>query len=364
MRRVRRKGLALLLSGVVIAACAGGGGSESTSAESSDELAAADSADPFERLVAAAQDEGSVVFYTAEADEVLQAYARGFEDAYGIEVVFQALTQGPMQERLAQEFQAGRVQADVAGNTLDLAWNGGAAEEGHLAELTEAELPNLAAVPDEHKSEHWVINRVLPIGVFYNTDLVDAAELPDTLEALADMTEWKGRVAIPSPELGGSIHEWHYRLLQELGEERYEPFINRLVGDLDAVVSGSVSALAAQVGAGELYALIGLGSTVTVPAINAGAPAAIYYPEPVTVYRSSLQVLVDGPHPNAGKLFVDWLVSEEGARASCGTGVCAPPHIDVEGQIEFPETAESVDGVEARQVGDEYVNGLVQAASN
>jgi len=296
---------------------------------------------------------------------VQEAYAAGFKEAYGIDVVMQSLTQGPMQERLAQEFQAGRVQADVAGNTLDAAWNEMAAADGQLAELSEDEIPNLANLPAEHKGQYHIINRLNPMGVFYNTNLVEEADLPASVVDIPKMSDWRGKVAIVDPQLGGAIHEWHYQLLQELGEDDYEAFVEGLVGGLDATVSGAISALVGQVGAGELVAVVGIPSTLTIPSVQAGAPGAVYYPDPTTIYRSSLQVLANGPNPNAGKLFLNWMLSEEGAKASCGTGLCAPPHMDIEGQIDFPDDAVFVeDGVEARRVGDEYVNALVASAAN
>jgi iron(III) transport system substrate-binding protein len=363
------RGVALVATAAALAACGGddGGSGAATSTAQADAGSATTGAGTnaaFDQLVERAKEEGSVVFYTAEAQEVLDAYTKGFKDAYGIDVVVQPLTQGPMQERLAQEFASGNVQGDVAGNTLDIAWNEKAAAEGHLAPLDPEELPNVATHPDEHKGEHWVIQRLMPIGVMYNTDLVKEEDLPDTIAELASMADWKGRVAILDPQLGGSVHEWHYRLVQELGEPGYEKFIQGLVGDLDAIVSGAVSALGSQLGAGELAAVVGMTPTIAVPAINSGVPAKLYYPEPVTEYRIAHQALANGPHPNAAKLFINWLLSEEGAKASCGTGVCQHPQHDVEGQIEFPDTATFVDGREARKVGDEYVNGLVDSVAN
>jgi iron(III) transport system substrate-binding protein len=295
---------------------------------------------------------------------VLQAYTKGFKAAYGIDLVLQSLTQGPMQERLSQEFQAGKIQADVAGNTLDGAWNAKAAADGHLAELTLAELPNLATLQDKHKGKYYVINRLNPMGVYYNTGLLNESELPKSTVDIPKLTKLKGRVAIISPQLGGAVHEWHYRLLQDLGKDRYEAFVKGLVGGLKANVSSAVSAVVGQVTAGELAAVVGVPSSLTIPSINAGAPAKIYYPEPVTVYRSSLQALAKGPHPNAAKLFINWMLSEDGAKASCGNGVCAPPHLQIEGQIKLPANADFVDGVEARKTGDTYINGLVAAAAS
>ena len=358
------RGGALLAGGLMIAASCGGDDSGASRGEPATSSADGGTTTSFEQLVERARDEGSVVYYSGESAQAMEAYANGFKAAYGIDVVTQSLPQGPMQERLAQEFQTGNIQADVGNGTLDPAWNAQMAEEGHLAPLTEAEIPNLAALPAEHRGEHWLINRLIPLGVFYNTDLVEESELPATIAELAEKAEWKGRMAIVSPEIGGSIHEWHYRLIKELGQPRYEAFIDEFVGELDTTVAATPAPLVSQVAAGELVALVGITSSVTVPTINAGAPAAIYYPEPVNVSRQSLQVIAGGPHPNAARLFVHWMLSEEGAAASCGSGVCAPPHLDLEGAVEIPEGAGYVDGAEARKQGDEYINGVVAAAAN
>jgi iron(III) transport system substrate-binding protein len=276
----------------------------------------------------------------------------------------QQLSQGPMQERLAQEFQAGKVQADVAGSTLDLAWNEKVAADGHLADLTGDEVPNVASHPDDQKGQYFVINRLTPVGLLYNTDLVDEQDLPATYADVPAITDWKGRIAVIDPKLGGSIHESLYRMLQEMGEAEFEEFVQGLAGDLDATISSASSALIAQAGAGELAAVFLVPASVAIPSINAGIPAKMHYPEPVTVIRASLQALADGPHPNAAKLFINWLLSEEGATISCGGGNCKPPQMDVPGQLEYPDTAEFVDGKEARRVGDEYINGLFDAAAN
>ena len=57
-----------------------------------------------------------------------------------------------------------------------------------------------------------------------------------------------------------------------------------------------------------------------------GAPIEyVYMAEPTVTNRFNFGVAAKAPHPNAAKLFMNWLLSDDGITATCATNVAMSP---------------------------------------
>lgn len=135
----------------------------------------------------------------------------------------------------------------------------------------------------------------------YNTDLVKSdPKWPDLLDP-----KWRGRLAfsrLATPWVAFST-VW--------GEEQTADYIQKLFGEQQAQVVASAAALANGLASGELAIGLGLRHSAT-PSIKKGAPIALGLSDMVAVSGTLMGVPVNAEHPNAGKLWIAWLVSAEG----------------------------------------------------
>jgi iron(III) transport system substrate-binding protein len=309
--------------------------------------------DGFEDLVAAAQAEGEVVFYAAYADEILDAIATAFTDKYDITVSFQRSPSGETKARIEEEIGAGRLNTDVISLGIDPLWQ--AEMEEHFAELDPAELPSLAAMPEEYRHGTYMEAYQSYYGFVYNTDEMAAEDVPD-VQGIIELEGASGRIGTAHPATSNTYASWHTVLYDEWGEETYENYWTTFVQDLSGVLSDSSAPLVAGVAAGELLIIGPTNYGQVSPLAEEGAPVAMAYIDPVLRAPNGFFTFNESPHPNAAKLFIDWSLSEEGLTILCSGGECGT-HLDIEGQIELPSGVEAIEAPAERgsEFGPSYV---------
>jgi iron(III) transport system substrate-binding protein len=347
----------LVVVGLIAAACGGDDDAttteapRTTAAGTSATTAASDASTPgattgasgsassaaYDDLVAAAKDEGEVVYYGSAANEVLEATAAAFEKEFGIKVVYQKLAAGPAKEKLQQETDAGNVQADVQSGTLDPDFIQSMSEAGHLAKLTPDEMPNLLLSKAPYIGDYYVTNYIDAWGLVYNTNELSADQIPRSYMDVIDNPDLKGRVITPDPKLGGGYNNWYYSLVQSVGEDAFKEWVPKFL-DLDPMlINESMAGPLNQVVSGEMAVAMPVQSALVVALKESGAPVEIDTTvEPQGGFQTVAVVLSEGPHPHAGKLFANWLMSQEAAEISCGAGNCAIPHLDFPGEGPMP----------------------------
>ena len=146
-------------------------------------------------------------------------------------------------------------------------------------------------------------------GFWHNMTLAKADELR-SLDDLLD-AKWKGKIGLSDPRVAGSgLSVWSY-----LWELKGEEYLKKLVVQ-DLFVTQNLRQLAEALAKGKLAITLGIGVAQTEPFVKAGLPIKDL-PEPREGTPSSngygtLAILKNPPHPNATKVFVNWLLSKEG----------------------------------------------------
>ena len=146
-------------------------------------------------------------------------------------------------------------------------------------------------------------------GFWYNTTLAKAEELR-SLDDLLD-PKWKGKIGLSDPRVAGSgLSVWSY-----LWDLKGEEYLKKLVQQ-DLFVSQNLRQLADALAKDRLAIALGIGVAQTEPFVKAGLPVK-GLPEPREGTPSSngygsLAILKNPPHPNATKVFINWLLGKEG----------------------------------------------------
>jgi iron(III) transport system substrate-binding protein len=158
---------------------------------------------------------------------------------------------------------------------------------------------------------YWAAYYVNPYVLGYNTKLVKKEEVPKTYEQLLD-PKWKGRKI--------SIDDSAYGLLAGLmrawGKEKAVEYFKKLAAQEPVVQRGNTNRVQLTM-AGEFPLIIAYAPTIQ-RETSKQHPMDWVPLEPVPVQVNPMMLAAKAPHPNAGKLFIDFLLSKEGQKMLVG----------------------------------------------
>jgi iron(III) transport system substrate-binding protein len=178
--------------------------------------------------------------------------------------------------------------------------------------------PALSSVPGAFRAEpgSWVGISGRARVIMYNTELVDEAELPDSVFDLAD-ARWEGKIAIPSTA-NSSFSAWVSSLRKLQGDEAAEGLLEALQ-DNDVEVLAEHTDVRRAVGAGEFE--LGLVNHYYYQLEkDAGSPVGVIYPDQgdgevgVLVNAAAASIVAGAPHEENARAFIRFLLSEEAQR--------------------------------------------------
>ena len=271
----------------------------------SDKAAAADSA-----LIQAAQKEGMVTWYTTQiVDQLARPAAAAFQKKYGIKVDFVRADSSQEILRIINEGQAGHMVADVFDSTMGilalkkqnliLKWLPDAA----------ARLPKQFSDPDGY----WTAASANVLTVGYNTNLVAKDAVPKRYEDLLD-DRWKAGLVWGSLPSASAAPGFVGTVLEAMGEANGMDYLRKLAKQKVTGLEQSARQVLDQVIAGEYPVALQIFNNHAVISAAKGAPSAWTPMEASMAHFLVFSVTRDSPHPNAGKLFEDFMTSEEGQK--------------------------------------------------
>ena len=257
-------------------------------------------------LLAAAQEEGQLIFYTSHFEEGEIALAEEFTNDTGVEVEVVRLPGTRLDERILTEAGAGELTMDVV-HQSDPTNNLEYFEEGLIQpyEVTESIREQ---IPDEwvHPDNLYYSTFISTMGIAYNNQLVSEEDAPAGFMDLLD-PQWEGQIIQPFAGIGGS--GWSMALFQRqvLGEDYWADLAAQ-----NPTIGQSSAGIAEEVARGEFPVTINA-ITTTMGAVRDGAPITVVFPEEGTpTFPYALSLAADGPNPNAGQLYMNWRNSLRG----------------------------------------------------
>lgn len=298
-------------------------------------------------VVEQAREEGEVLLYTNAEDQQMAPIKKAFETAYP-EITLRSLPldDQEMFQRYETEIASGTPSADVIMNSDATSWLP-FIDAGNIEDYEDPNEPNL---PDYALLAPGVYAASLdPVIAVFNKALLPEDQQPTTLAELAEMApELDGKIG--TTDIGNSVQfgattsfvekygDDGWTRLDELGahssvESSNGPLVTKLA-------QGQYTATFFVAGAVRAFITGDVAEVVNYRYLQDGTP----------LNPRAVGVTSDATHPNAGKLFVNWLLSVEGQEAACGGGF-TPYRDGVPCDFGLPQVIAAIGGEENLTIG-------------
>jgi ABC-type Fe3+ transport system substrate-binding protein len=311
----------VIVGALVLAACGSSGDRNAENLPGS-----ATAAGGLEALVAKAKEEGEVSLYAATTEKATSAWAKSFEDKYGIPVKLYRDGSTTLYQKWGQEVQGGVDNADIVIQNVQQLWQD-ASGKGWVADYR---TENYGAYDfDKVLPESGLAGKVYPLhqsigAVAWNTEVTTPEQRAllekDPVTALADPS-FKGRIALG--DTGGATTAGNYANVILNQADKYGWAWLQGVADNDPALFESQIPIAEQLVKGEYAVTFGT-DTLYNDYIAEGAPIEYKYPNPTNAAIWMIGLPAQTPHPYAARLFMEWATSDEGhdlmAALGSGTG--------------------------------------------
>ncbi|MGZ8518780.1 MAG: ABC transporter substrate-binding protein [Candidatus Binatia bacterium] len=266
-------------------------------------------------LIDGAKKEGQVVFYASMEAPSAQRLSAAFERKYPfLKVEATRIGSERMATRLIAEAQARKVRADVVHQSAFDFY--GVLQKGLFDSYLSAER---AAIPAEYRDDKglWVMASATLNVIAYNKKMVSAADAPKSFWDLT-AAKWKGQLLMDDNE-----SKWMAGMMQYYGEAKTVELLKMLAAQ-DIQFRTGHSSIQTLLAAGERAAVVVAFANGVDRLKKEGAPIEWIASEPVIGLTFGTAVVKDAPHPNAARLFNDFLLSREGQEITAAAGYFVP----------------------------------------
>ncbi len=259
-----------------------------------------------------AKKEGSVVFYGTMNAEHMVRLIQAFNEKYPFIKVesFRGNSERVL-NRVLTESRAGSNFVDVI--NLDGISGWVLKEKGFLQAHKSSETE---AFPEQFRDP----DGLLPCCIYvitnlmgYNTELVAKKDAPKSYDDLLN-PKWAGKLGMDSDE-----SEWFTGLIGIWGKEKAVNYFKALVKQKLSLRRGH-TLLAQLTAAGEFPVAVNLFGYRVLELKGQGAPIEPVLADPVLSRPWHMMLAKRAPHPNAGRLFIDFSLSHEGQQLVAGLG--------------------------------------------
>jgi len=260
-------------------------------------------------LIEAAKKEGAMTYYTTMTLSQSKRVIDRFEKKYPFIKTELFRTGGdPLLNKILNEHRGGRDAWDVTTGRGEM-----------VLPLLDAKLITPYRSPEAKNIDqdlvdpqsYWTAYYVNPYVLGYNTNLVKKEQVPKTYQEVLD-PRWQGRKISLDDEayglLSGLIRAW--------GKEKALDYVKKLAAQQPVVQRGNTNRVQLTM-AGEYYLIIAYAPTIQ-RETSMGHPINWVPLEPVPVQVNPEMLAAHAPHPNAGKLFINFLLSKEGQQMLTG----------------------------------------------
>ncbi len=255
-----------------------------------------------QKLIEAAKKEGEVVYYTTMTLDQSKTVTDRFEKKYGIKATLFRTGGGPLLNKIFTEARGGRYDWDVVVGRGEM-----------VLPMIERKLiasyhsPEAKMVEEQlvDKEGYWTAYYVNSYVLGWNTKLVKKPDVPKTYEELLN-PKWKGGQISLDTEAYGMMEG----LKRVWGKEKAINYFKRLAAQDPVLKRGNTERVQLVV-AGEYPLIIAYNQTLQ-RMTSRGAPVDWLPLEPSVTQVNPVMLAAKAPHPNAARLFYDFVLSKEG----------------------------------------------------
>jgi iron(III) transport system substrate-binding protein len=275
----------------------------------------------WEETLVAARQEGKVVVSGPPSTELRKALPAAFKARYGINIEYLGGRSTESAARMRAERQAGIYSIDVvfAGiQSMALTFH----REKMLQPLKPAlQLPEVLDGSKWKKGKLWFADPeeqyILRLANTVTTMFhINTAEVkPGDIRSVKDMLDpkWKGKIALQDPTIPGSGSNQAAHLYYQHGED----FVKRLYVDQKPMISRDTRQITDGLARGTYPISLGAEDADVEKLRKEGVPVAILENLPdlyseISASFGQIALIDNAPHPNAAKVFVNWIASKEG----------------------------------------------------
>lgn len=256
-------------------------------------------------MIQAARKEGSVAWYTSLAIPSSTAIAQAFKTKYtGIDVEVHRTGSERVLQRFMQEATAGIKNADVI-HTSDAGHFVLLKDKGLLLQYTPKGVESFPAGFKDKNGFYFGMRATLSV-IAHNPKIVPEKDAPNSWKDLLN-SKWNGKMVSGHPGYSGIIMTHVLALVNLYG---WEYFRDLAKNKLHMVQSANDPA--GVVASGERPVGVNGAEYFYYKTLKQGNPIKIVYPkEGVPLVVSPVAIAKDAPHPNAAKLFTEFIFSKE-----------------------------------------------------
>ena len=263
-------------------------------------------------IVEEAQKERTVVLYGSVPQDQITKLSEAFQKKYPfLKLQYFRLVPSPLLNRVFTEARAGNHSVDVI--SLDTI-NASVVKQAGLLQPYKSK--ETEAFPEQYRDAEGLMPccmYVLSNVIGYNTRLVSKKEAPKTYQDLLD-PKWKGKIGMYSDD-----SKWFASLVWIWGKEKTVSYFRALMKQQPQLHAG-VSLLAQLLAAGEASVVVNLYGYLVLDLQERGAAVDIVQAEPTSLRAGHALLAKHAPHPNAAKLFMDYVHSAEGQQVTADLG--------------------------------------------
>ncbi len=288
--------------------------------------------DNWAKIVAAAKKEGAITIYsTAFVADVGRHISTEFQKEYGIRVDILAGNGSILLQKILVEQSMKAQIGDVfniggAGSTSDLIIRGGADKIADVLPVLR-DKSVFKVDPVYSPGGEGIVWVLAYSGVNVNTNLVKPEDEPKSYMDLLN-PRWKGKIVSADPATTGGSTSFYYIL--RFNKVVDLDFYRQMAKQDMAIWRGNPREGAMMVARGEYFMEIGNSTDTVGPIMGAGAPLkTLSLKEGVGGYLGNIVIPKGAPHPNAARVFVNWLLSVQGQQVYAKIANSTPVRKDV-----------------------------------
>lgn len=292
------------------------GSSSSSDTPSQSATAAAAGPVTAAQLYAQAKKGGTIMMYSGSDPVTAATVIKGFLAAYpGLKMSFTRVVGGQGEAKYDAEAAAGSTQADIVIN-VDQPFYTNALQKGWMVPISAANVPNVANLP---KKFIFTGNVAVGIdrlnGIAVNLAKVTPAETPKSMPDLLKPM-WKGQLVTGDPATQ-NVFLAYWALLDKTFGDNYVKSMGGQNIDWEASLLTGMQ----KVASGEKLAGFGANIGHVLPIYTAAGPGQspiskpLIITQPDTGFVWNAGVSKDGPNPDGGLLFLNWLLTPAGQKA-------------------------------------------------